>query len=74
MMEDCAIGATIALPGYQNIKIEVSGEGYNTTKYRLREILLLMSVDPVTKAAIESWWKTAFGKSITEEKRKHETN
>jgi hypothetical protein len=74
-MDDCAIGCTIALPGYQNIKIEVSGEGYNETKYRLREILLSMSIDPVTTNAITDWWKKAFGKDINIDTRKnHETN
>lgn len=66
-MENCSLGCTIALPGYQNIKVEVSAEGYIKTKEYLRSVLMAMCIEPQTTAAIEGWWKRAFGKDIKDD-------
>lgn len=63
-MENCSIGCTIALPGYQNIKVEVSGEGYGKTREYLRSVLITMCIEPQTTKAIDGYWKQVFGKSI----------
>lgn len=64
MTDNTWLGGTIALPGYQNIKIEVSGDGWSETKLRLKVILQTMCKDPITKQAIELWWLTTFGEPI----------
>jgi len=59
-----SLGGTIPLPGYANIKIEVSGEGYAQTKEYLRAILLQMCITEPTAMAIATWWMSLFDEQI----------
>jgi hypothetical protein len=64
---NCTLGGTIPLPGYANIKIEVSAEGYMKTKEYLRIVLLQMCNNQQTATAIATWWFGIFNENIQDQ-------
>jgi hypothetical protein len=67
MTRTVSLGGTISLPGYQNIKLEISGpcdtgKDWNDHKEMLRRCLReLGRSDVQTRQAVERWYQSVIG-------------